>query len=208
MDTPMDTMEALVQAVATCTDCSLCETRTQSVPGEGSNNPEILFIGEGPGLHEDQQGRPFVGPSGKLLDGLLGLIGLTRPDVYIANVVKCRPPNNRDPLPEEIKACRKYLDQQIQLLDPKVIVTLGRFSLVRFLPQETISKVHGQPRLWGHRYIFPMYHPAAALHQGNLRHVLEEDMRKLPDLLQRIQQEDTPEGIVEETLEPEQLQML
>ena len=208
MDTQMDTIEALAQAVTTCTDCSLCETRTRSVPGEGSNNPEILFIGEGPGFHEDQQGRPFVGPSGKLLDDLLGLIGLTRPEVYIANVVKCRPPNNRDPRPEEIKACRKYLDQQIRLLDPKVIVTLGRFSLVRFLPQETISKVHGQPRLWGHRYIFPMYHPAAALHQGNLRQVLEEDMRKLPELLQRIQREATPEDTVEETPEPEQLTML
>ena len=205
----MDTIKALEQAVAVCTDCSLCETRTHSVPGEGPEKSDILFIGEGPGFHEDQQGRPFVGPSGKLLDDLLGLIGLSRPDVYIANVVKCRPPNNRDPLPEEIKACRKYLDQQIRLLDPKVIVTLGRFSLIRFLPQETISKVHGQPRLWGHRYIFPMYHPAAALHQGNLRHVLEEDMRKLPELLQRIQTESVAEeNVAEEPPQPEQLTML
>ena len=205
----MDTIKALEQAVAVCTDCRLCETRTHSVPGEGSENSDILFIGEGPGFHEDQQGRPFVGPSGKLLDDLLGLIGLSRPDVYIANVVKCRPPNNRDPLPEEIKACRKYLDQQIRLIDPKVIVTLGRFSLIRFLPQETISKVHGQPRLWGHRYIFPMYHPAAALHQGNLRHVLEEDMRKLPELLQRIQTESVAEeNVAEEPPQPEQLTML
>ena len=205
----MDTIKALEQAVAVCTDCSLCETRTHSVPGEGPEKSDILFIGEGPGFHEDQQGRPFVGPSGKLLDDLLGLIGLSRPDVYIANVVKCRPPNNRDPLPEEIKACRKYLDRQIRLLDPKVIVTLGRFSLIRFLPQETISKVHGQPRLWGHRYIFPMYHPAAALHQGNLRHVLEEDMRKLPELLQRIQTESVAEeNVAEEPPQPEQLTML
>lgn len=205
----MDTIKALEQAVAVCTDCSLCETRTHSVPGEGPEKSDILFIGEGPGVHEDQQGRPFVGPSGKLLDDLLGLIGLSRPDVYIANVVKCRPPNNRDPLPEEIKACRKYLDRQIRLLDPKVIVTLGRFSLIRFLPQETISKVHGQPRLWGHRYIFPMYHPAAALHQGNLRHVLEEDMRKLPELLQRIQTESVAEeNVAEEPPQPEQLTML
>ena len=205
----MDTIKALEQAVAVCTDCSLCETRTHSVPGEGPEKSDILFIGEGPGFHEDQQGRPFVGPSGKLLDDLLGLIGLSRPDVYIANVVKCRPPNNRDPLPEEIKACRKYLDRQIRLLDPKVIVTLGRFSLIRFLPQETISKVHGQPRLWGHRYIFPMYHPAAALHQGNLRHVLEEDMRKLPELLQRIHTESVAEeNVAEEPPQPEQLTML
>jgi len=205
----MDTIKALEQAVAVCTDCSLCETRTHSVPGEGPEKSDILLIGEGPGFHEDQQGRPFVGPSGKLLDDLLGLIGLSRPDVYIANVVKCRPPNNRDPLPEEIKACRKYLDRQIRLLDPKVIVTLGRFSLIRFLPQETISKVHGQPRLWGHRYIFPMYHPAAALHQGNLRHVLEEDMRKLSELLQRIQTESVAEeNVAEEPPQPEQLTML
>ena len=205
----MDTIKALEQAVAVCTDCSLCETRTHSVPGEGPEKSDILLIGEGPGFHEDRQGRPFVGPSGKLLDDLLGLIGLSRPDVYIANVVKCRPPNNRDPLPEEIKACRKYLDQQIRLLDPKVIVTLGRFSLIRFLPQETISKVHGQPRLWGHRYIFPMYHPAAALHQGNLRHVLEEDMRKLSELLQRIQTESVAEeNVAEEPPQPEQLTML
>ena len=205
----MDTIKALEQAVAVCTDCSLCETRTHSVPGEGPEKSDILLIGEGPGFHEDQQGRPFVGPSGKLLDDLLGLIGLSRPDVYIANVVKCRPPNNRDPLPEEIKACRKYLDRQIRLLDPKVIVTLGRFSLIRFLPQETISKVHGQPRLWGHRYIFPMYPPAAALHQGNLRHVLEEDMRKLSELLQRIQTESVAEeNVAEEPPQPEQLTML
>ncbi len=207
----MDSIKSLERAVAVCTDCSLCETRIHSVPGEGPEKPDILFIGEGPGFHEDQIGRPFVGPSGKLLDDLLGLIGLARSDVYIANVVKCRPPNNRDPLPEEIKACRKYLDQQIRLLDPKVIVTLGRFSLIRFLPKETISKVHGQPRLWGDRYIFPMYHPAAALHQGNLRSVLEDDMRKLPELLQKIQTESTEVGteVPEDvTPDPEQLKML
>ena len=207
----MDSIKALEQAVAVCTDCCLSETRTHSVPGEGAKKSDILFVGEGPGLHEDLTGRPFVGPSGKLLDDLLGLIGLARPDVYIANVVKCRPPNNRDPLPEEIKACRKYLDWQIRLIDPKVIVTLGRFSLIRFLPQETISKVHGQPRLWGHRYIFPMYHPAAALHQGNLRSVLEDDMRKLPELLKQIQNEATEVAthIPEEaTPEVEQLKML
>ena len=205
----MDTIKALEQAVAVCTDCILCETRTYSVPGEGPETSDILFIGEGPGFHEDQQGRPFVGPSGKFLDDLLGLIDLSRSDVYIANVVKCRPPNNRDPLPQEIKACRKYLDQQIRLVDPKIIVTLGRFSLIRFLPKETISKVHGQPRLWGHRYIFPMYHPAAALHQGNLRNVLENDMRKLPELLQRIQTETvSEENVAEEPPQPEQLTML
>ena len=207
----MDTIKSLEQAVAVCTDCSLCETRTHTVPGEGADKSDVLFIGEGPGFREDQIGRPFVGPSGKLLDDLLGLISLARPDVYIANVVKCRPPNNRDPFPEEIKACRKYLDHQIRLIDPKVIVTLGRFSLGCFLPQETISKVHGQPRLWGNRYIFPMYHPAAALHQGNLRTVLEDDMRKLPELLQKIQTSaavSATEVLLEATTEAEQLEML
>lgn len=204
----MNDLESLAQAVETCTDCGLCETRTRSVPGEGPEHPEIMFIGEGPGFHEDQQGRPFVGPAGKLLEGLLATIGMTRDEVYITNVVKCRPPGNRDPLPAEIQACRKYLDQQIRLLDPKVIVTLGRFSLGRFLPQEIISKVHGVPRLWGHRYIFPMYHPAAALHQGNMRHFLEEDIQKLPELLQRIQQEGSPEEAAEAAPQPEQLKML
>ena len=163
----MDTLASLALAVESCTDCTLCETRTRSVPGEGPDRPNLLFIGEGPGHHEDQQGRPFVGPAGKLLEELLALIGLTRRDVYIANVVKCRPPGNRDPLPAEIQACRKYLDQQIRLLDPPVIVTLGRYSMARFMPGATISKVHGQPKQWGHRTIFPMYHPAAALHQGS-----------------------------------------
>lgn len=204
----MNDLESLARAVETCTDCGLCETRTRSVPGEGPDHPEILFIGEGPGFHEDQQGRPFVGPAGKLLEELLALIGMTRDEVYIANVVKCRPPGNRDPLPAEIQACRKYLDQQIRLLDPKIIVTLGRFSLARFIPQETISKVHGVPRLWGHRYIFPMYHPAAALHQGNMRHFLEEDIRKLPELLQRIRQEGSLEEAAEAVPQPEQLKML
>ncbi|SVB02047.1 uncharacterized protein METZ01_LOCUS154901 [marine metagenome] len=204
----MDSIKALEQAVATCTDCSLCETRTYSVPGEGPEKSDILLIGEGPGFHEDQQGRPFVGPSGKLLSDLLSLIGLARSDVYIANIVKCRPPNNRDPLPEEIKACRKYLDQQIRLLDPKVIVTLGRFSLIRFLPQETISKVHGRSHSWGHRNIFPMYHPAAALHRGNLRPVLEEDMWKLRELLQSMQAEVAQEDVGEVLTEPKQLKML
>ena len=204
----MDSIKTLNLAVINCTDCSLCETRINSVPGEGPDQPDILMIGEGPGFHEDREGRPFIGPSGKLLDNLLSLIELTRSDVYIANVVKCRPPNNRDPLPEEIRACRKYLDQQIRLLNPKVIVTLGRFSLIRFLPKETISKVHGQSRLWGHRYIFPMYHPAAALHQGNLRKVLEADMWKLRKLLESVKDQANQENLGEDLTEPEQLKMM
>ena len=204
----METLASLALAVETCTDCALSETRTHSVPGEGPDHPGFLFIGEGPGFHEDQQGRPFVGPAGKLLEELLALIGLTRQDVYIANVVKCRPPGNRDPLPGEIQACRKYLDQQIRLLDPAVIVTLGRFSMARFLPGATISKIHGIPRPWGHRTIFPMYHPAAALHQGNLRRFLEEDIRKLPDLLQAARQAADAPPPAEALPKPEQLTML
>ena len=204
----MDTLEALAQAVETCTDCTLCEQRTRSVPGEGPERPDIMFIGEGPGYHEDQQGRPFVGPAGKLLEDLLAAIGLTRRDVYIANVVKCRPPNNRDPLPDEIQACRKYLDQQIRLLDPPVIVTLGRFSMARFMPGVTISRVHGKPVQWGKRTIFPMYHPAAALHQGSLRRYLEEDIRKLPALVEEARRAATTAVDEEPPPEPEQLKML
>ena len=167
-----------------------------------------MFIGEGPGYHEDQQGRPFVGPAGKLLEELLASIGLTRRDVYIANVIKCRPPGNRDPLPAEIHACRKYLDQQIRLLDPPVIVTLGRFSMARFMPGAVISRVHGKPQQWGKRTIFPMYHPAAALHQGSLRRYLEEDIKKLPALVEEARR--AADGAVEEepAPEPEQLKML
>lgn len=204
----MDTLTSLAQAVETCTDCALCEGRTRSVPGEGPDRPDIMFIGEGPGYHEDQQGRPFVGPAGKLLEELLASIGLTRRDVYIANVIKCRPPGNRDPLPAEIQACRKYLDQQIRLLDPPVIVTLGRFSMARFMPGAVISRVHGKPQQWGKRTIFPMYHPAAALHQGSLRHYLEEDIKKLPALVEDARR--AAESAVEEepAPEPEQLKML
>ena len=204
----MDTLASLALAVESCTDCTLCETRTRSVPGEGPDRPDLLFIGEGPGHHEDQQGRPFVGPAGKLLEELLALIGLTRRDVYIANVVKCRPPGNRDPLPAEIQACRKYLDQQIRLLDPPVIVTLGRYSMARFMPGATISKVHGQPKQWGHRTIFPMYHPAAALHQGSLRRYLEEDIRKLPALVEEVRRAVAVDSPDEPAPQPEQLKML
>lgn len=204
----MDTLESLALAVETCTDCPLCEGRTRSVPGEGPERPDIMFIGEGPGFHEDQQGRPFVGPAGKLLEELLASIGLTRRDVYIANVVKCRPPGNRDPLPDEIKACRKYLDQQIRLLDPPVIVTLGRFSMARFMPGATISRVHGKPYQWGKRTILPMYHPAAALRQGSLRRYLEEDIRKLPQLVEEARLAATSAVEEEPEPQPEQLKML
>lgn len=175
----------VAKQVAACTACGLCRGRTNAVPGEGNADADIMFIGEGPGFYEDQQARPFVGASGKFLDELLGSIGLDRTRVFIANVVKCRPPNNRDPQPDEIEACRPYLDEQVSVIDPKVIVTLGRHSMQRYFPGESIGRVHGQPRRKDDQIVVPMYHPAAALHQGSLRKVIEADFRKLPDFLAR-----------------------
>jgi DNA polymerase len=144
---------------------------------------DVLLVGEGPGAREDATGRPFVGPAGQLLDELLGAIGWAREHVFVANVVKCRPPGNRDPEPEEIGACRPYLDRQEAALDPAVIVTLGRHSLRRYLPDARIGEVHGRLRRSGGRFVFPMYHPAAALHQSSLRETLFADMRGLPAAL-------------------------
>ena len=142
----MSSLEEVAQQVSVCTDCPLSKGRTKAVPGEGPADAEIMFIGEGPGFHEDQQGRPFVGPAGQFLDQLIMSAGLKREEVFIANVVKCRPPNNRDPLPGEIAACRKHLDKQIELINPKVVVTLGRYSMARFLPNQTIGKIRGRAR--------------------------------------------------------------
>ena len=172
--------------MASCHACGLAQQRTQVVPGEGADSAEVVFIGEAPGYNEDRLGRPFVGPAGAFLDELLALVGMSRHDVYIANVVKCRPPANRDPLPGEILACKPWLDRQIEMIGPRVVVTLGRFSLARFVPNESISKVHGKPRQVGDLICFPMYHPAAALHQGSLRRTLEEDMQRLPDVLKEL----------------------
>jgi DNA polymerase len=160
-----------------------------------------VFIGEAPGYHEDQQGRPFVGQAGQFLEQLLNSIGLKRSDVYICNVIKCRPPNNRDPLPIEIKNCQKWLDQQLELLSPKMTVTLGRYSLARFFPGEPISKVHGKARKQDNIIYFAMYHPAAALHQQSLRQTIEADMLKIPPLLvqvepvEEVKKEDKPEQL-------------
>ena len=145
-----------------------------------------MFVGEGPGFHEDQQGRPFVGPAGKFLEEMLGTIGLQRSDVYIANVVKCRPPGNRDPLPDEVESCRPYLDEQISIIRPRLIVTLGRFSLTWFFPEDTIGKVHGTLRRLDRQYFFHLYHPAAALHAGNLRKTIEDDFGKIPAVLEKV----------------------
>ena len=179
----MTNLQSLIEKIRMFTACSLSATRTNAVPGEGPATPNVMFIGEGPGFHEDQQGRPFVGPSGKLLQELLDSINLPRADVYICNIIKCRPPNNRDPSPIEIKACKNHLDEQILLINPQIIVTLGRFSMSYFFPGEIISRIHGIPHNWKNKTVVPMFHPAAALHQNKFRIQLQEDFLKLGYLL-------------------------
>ena len=188
----MDTLEDLAQRVRDCTDCPLHLSRTNAVPGEGPANAEILFIGEGPGFHEDRQGRPFVGPAGNFLEELLQSIGMTRDQVYIANMVKCRPPNNRDPAPSEISACSKFLDRQIELIDPLLIVTLGRFSMSRFFPGQSISRVRGRLRPAAGRQILPIMHPAAGLRRQEMRAAIEEDFAKVPGLLDVLRMQAEP----------------
>lgn len=188
----MSELTILYQEIQTCQKCILAQGRTHPVPGDGPETAEIMFIGEGPGFHEDRQGRPFVGAAGKYLEELLAMIHLAREQVYITNVVKCRPPGNRDPQPEEIAACRPYLDRQIELIHPRLIVTLGRFSMQRYFPSASISRIHGQPKRVGNVIYYPMFHPAAALHQPRWRTLVEEDILKIPDLLARL------DGIEEE----------
>jgi uracil-DNA glycosylase family 4 len=173
--------------VKECKLCTLSTGRTFAVPGEGPVPSDIMFVGEAPGFNEDQQGTPFVGRAGKILDGLLNQIDLDRNKVYITNIVKCRPTNNRNPKTAEIDSCRPYFDLQIKLVSPKVIVGLGRFALNYFAPGKKISEVHGEFFNWNGVYLFPMYHPAAVLHQGNLKQVLENDIAKIPKLLQQIE---------------------
>jgi DNA polymerase len=187
-DTSQMTLDELEEAIRSCELCPLHQGRTQAVPGEGPSSADIMFIGEGPGFHEDRQGRPFVGAAGKFLEELLARIGLTREQVFIANVIKCRPPGNRDPLPNELSACEPYLDRQIQLIKPKVIVTLGRFSMNRYFPGASISKIHGQPKRVGNVLVIPMFHPAAALHQPKWRPLVEADFEKLPHLIDEAEQ--------------------
>ncbi len=198
----MTELTDLAQEVAICKRCPLSQGRTRAVPGEGPENAAIMFIGEGPGFHEDQQGRPFVGAAGQFLDELLHSIGLKRGEVYITNVVKCRPPGNRDPQPEEIAACQPYLDRQIALINPKVIVTLGRYSMARVFPNEKISAIHGKPRKVGKIVYVPMFHPAAALHQPSLQKTVEEDFAKLPKILADLAQ------VAEATAPPDEPQQL
>jgi uracil-DNA glycosylase family 4 len=179
----MSALYELYKEIALCEKCDLAQHRTRVVPGEGPEDAEIMFIGEAPGYHEDQQGIPFVGPAGKFLDQLIGSIGFSRQQVYITNVVKGRPPGNRDPLPAEITACRPWLNRQIEIIKPNIIITLGRYSMALFFPGKIISKIHGQAKEEDGTIYFPMYHPAAALHQGSLRQVIMEDMLKIPAIL-------------------------
>jgi uracil-DNA glycosylase len=173
----------IASEVAVCTNCQLHKTRKKSVPGVGPAAAEIMLIGEGPGFNENEQGLPFVGQAGQFLNELLGLAGMQREEVWIGNVVKCRPPNNRDPLPEELAACDKYLERQIAALDPKIIITLGRFSMGKFMPGAKISMVHGQMRKVGNRFVIAMFHPAAALHNPTYLPQIKADFAKLPQLL-------------------------
>ena len=197
----MSALTELSQQIALCHKCDIARLRTKVVPGEGAENAEIMFIGEAPGWHEDQQGRPFVGQAGQFLDQLLASINLKREQVYIANVIKCRPPDNRDPLPTEIQNCAPWLESQIGLIKPKMIVTLGRYSMAKYFPGKTISKIHGTAVKHEGMVYFAMYHPAAALHQGSLRKEIEADMQKIPRLIAEMNK------VEEVKPEPQQLNM-
>jgi DNA polymerase len=188
--------------VAGCTTCALAEGRTQVVFGSGSATAELMFVGEAPGFHEDRQGVPFVGAAGQLLEKLLAGIGMTREEVYIANVLKCRPPGNRDPLPEEIEACEPHLFKQIELIRPRVIATLGNFATKLLSGKPTgITRVHGQEQevtLGGHHLLlYPIFHPAAALYTPRMLEVLEADFRRIPDLIGRPPAPVAPEPMPE-----------
>ncbi len=204
----MSALAEIYQEIAVCTACRLHESRTRPVPGEGPPDAEILFIGEGPGYYEDQQGRPFVGPSGQLLEKLLASIGLRREQVYITNVVKCRPPNNRDPLPSEIETCARFLDRQIEAIDPRIIVTLGRYSMERYFPGAKISQVHGRARREGRRVYLPLYHPAYILRNLSVLPEAEADFQKIPKLLARLKAVLAEEGAAGNELPPEEPKQL
>ena len=194
MSTKQEQLDELNKKMLACSKCALRSGCQRVVPGEGPAEAEVMFIGEGPGKKEDEMGRPFVGAAGKFLDEMLGYINLKRESVYIANVVKCRPPENRDPLPEEVAACWPWLLEQIKLIQPKLIVTLGRHSMERFFPEQKISQIHGKalrkdfPEI-GKQVIYALYHPAAALYNGSMREVLIKDFKKIPKVLEKIKEE-------------------
>lgn len=187
-------LEALNILMATSCTCALKQEATQAVPGEGNPDADIMFIGEAPGKKEDELGVPFVGAAGKFLAEMLATVNLKREDIYITNIVKYRPPNNRDPLPEEIAACRQWLHEQIRIIQPKVIVTLGRHAMEHFIPGKKISEVHGQTFRStfddiGEQVFFSLYHPAAALYNGGLRQTLLDDFKKIPPLVEKLKAE-------------------
>jgi DNA polymerase len=181
-----ESLEVIGADVRVCRACKLCELRTLAVPGEGSPHADVMFIGEGPGFHEDRQGRPFVGAAGQLLVEMLRVINLRREEVFITNVVRCRPPGNRDPLPDELQACDTYTQRQIAVLDPKLIVTLGRYSMARFVGQGPMRELHGRTREWNGITCLAMYHPAAILRTPTveMRRIYEDDFRKIPVLVE------------------------
>jgi len=203
----MDTVDALKQVaeeVSVCRQCTLAGTRKLAVPGEGPATAQVMLIGEGPGFHENEQGRPFVGAAGKFLDELLAAAGLLRKQVFIANVVKCRPPGNRDPKEEELAACADFLERQIAAIKPRIIVTLGRFSMARYMPLAKISQVHGKPIWDDERLIVPMYHPAAALHQPPLKATLISDFRRLPEWVKQVEERHPRQSVeAKQTEKPE-----
>ncbi len=181
-------LAAIAEQVRTCTRCPLYIGTTNPVPGAGSVNAEIMFIGEGPGFNEDKQGLPFVGRSGDYLVYLLKLIGPTRDQVFIGNVVKHRPPENRDPMVDEILACKPYLDAQVDIIQPLVIATLGRYSMARYFPDGKISKIHGQPKYDDTRAYYPLFHPAAVLRNPDLRKDMEADFKRIPEIVEKVKQ--------------------
>ena len=189
----VEIMQDIAKQVSACEKCNLHFSRKRSVPGEGPINAQILFIGEGPGFNENEIGRPFVGQAGKFLDELIGHAGFKREEVFITNVVKCRPPENRDPLPDELAACGVYLDKQIEIINPDVIVTLGRFSMAKYFPLARISAIHGKPAWVGNRLIVPMFHPAAALHQPLLKNNIIADFVALPKAIEEAQKKRQPQ---------------
>lgn len=176
-------LDEIAEEIRACTACNLHQARTQAVPGEGRPDAGIMFVGEAPGFYEDKQGLPFVGASGRYLEDLLKLVGLTREDVFITNIVRCRPPKNRDPLRPEIDACKGYLDRQIAIIQPKLIATLGRFSMELYFPGEKISRIHGKSKRSGGRLYYPLFHPAAVLRSPSLRPVMEEDFKRMKQLV-------------------------
>ena len=207
-------LEEIAKQVAACQKCPLYKQATNAVPGAGSAEAEIFFIGEGPGYHEDQQGLPFVGAAGKLLDSLLEEIGLNRKDVFIGNMVKHRPPDNRDPEPAELAACMPWLDRQLAIIEPKMIVTLGRFSMAKFIPDGKISRIHGQARFVTFQdqkvLVVPFFHPAAALRNGNVMSQFREDFLKLPELLERFKrlEAQVPVEVTQDLEEKEETQQM